>query len=200
MLKITPPLVQYRCEINPVANVKAVRVNAVISGEPQTGYYLKELRLTPSQILFEDRLYEEHPKNYVDTEVIKLEGRSSSFTQNVKLNYGFKPPAGMPTEVSVNVVLAKSEAAEGSSLNATLALVGRDEIYDYIVRPPSVIVQSSEFQQLTDEQRTELEVRVSVHGLPPGVYRIIPEILLPGDVKRAAVRPEYVEVTVLQRE
>jgi len=200
VLKITPPLVQYRCEINPVANVKAVRVNAVISGEPQTGYYLKELRLTPSQILFEDRLYEEHPKNYVDTEVIKLEGRSSSFTQNVKLNYGFKPPAGMPTEVSVNVVLAKSEAAEGSSLNATLALVGRDEIYDYIVRPPSVIVQSSEFQQLTDEQRTELEVRVSVHGLPPGVYRIIPEILLPGDVKRAAVRPEYVEVTVLQRE
>jgi len=200
VLKITPPLVQYRGEINPVANVKAVKVNAVISGEPQIGYYLKELRLTPSQILFEDRLYEEHPKNYVDTAVIDLESKSSSFTQVVKLDYGFTPPAGMPTEVSVNVVLAKFEAAEGASLNATIALVGREEIYDYIVRPPSVVVQSSEFQQLTDEQRTELEVRVSVHGLAPGVYRIIPEVLLPGEVKRAAIRPEYVEVTVLEKE
>ncbi len=200
VLKITPPLVQYRGEINPVANVKAVKVNAVISGQPQIGYYLKELRLTPSQILFEDSLYEEHPKNYIDTEVIDLEGRSSSFTQNVKLDYGFTPPAGMPTGVSVNVVLAKSEAAEGSSLNATVALVGREDIYDYMVRPPSVVVQSSEFQQLTDEQRTELEVRVSVHGLSPGVYRIIPEVLLPGEVKRAAILQESVEVTVLEKE
>ena len=200
VLKITPPVVQYRGEINPVANVKAVRVNAVLSGQPQIGYYLKELRLTPSQILFEDSLYEKHPKSYVDTEVIDLEGRSSSFTKDVKLDYGFNPPSEMPSEVSVNVVLAKSEAAEGSSLNATLALIGREEMYDYIVRPPSVIVQSSEFQQLTDEQRTELEVRVSVHGLSPGIYRIIPEVLLPGEVTRAAIKPEYIEVTVLERE
>jgi YbbR domain-containing protein len=200
VLKVTPPVVQYRGEINPVANVKAVKVNAVIGGQPQIGYYLKELRLTPSQILFEDSLYEKHPEKQVDTEVIDLEGKSSSFTQVVKLNYGFQPPPGMPTEVSVNVVLAKFEAAEGSSVSATLALIGREEIYDYMVRPPSVIVQSTEFQQLTDEQRSELEVRVSVHGLTPGVYRIIPEVLLPGEVERAVILQDSVEVTVLEKE
>ena len=200
VLKVTPPVVQYRGEINPVANVKAVKVNAVIGGQPQLGYYLKELRLTPSQILFEDSLYEKHPEKQVDTEVIDLEGKSSSFTQVVKLNYGFQPPPGMPTEVSVNVVLAKFEAAEGSSMSATLALIGREDIYDYMVRPPSVIVQSTEFQQLTDEQRSELEVRVSVHGLTPGVYRIIPEVLLPGEVKRAVILQDSVEVTVLEKE
>jgi len=200
VLKVTPPVVQYRGEINPVANVKAVRVNAVISGQPQMGYYLKELRLTPSQILFDDSLYEKHPEKQVDTAVIDLEGRSSSFTQVVKLDFGFQPPSGMPTEVSVNVVLAKFEAAEGSSLSATLTLVGREDIYDYMVRPPSVIVQSTEFQQLTDEQRAELKVRVSVYGLTPGVYRIIPEVLLPGEVKRAVILQDSVEVTVLEKE
>jgi len=200
VLKISPPVVQYRGEINPVANVKVVRVNAVTSGEPQMDYYLKELRLTPSQILFDDELYERHPMNRIDTEVIDLEGKSSSFTQDVKLKYGFKPPEGMPTEVSVNVVLAKVEAAEGSSLSTTLVLVGREEGYDYIVRPPSVVVQSSEFHQLTDEQRAELEVRVSVHGLTPGVYRVIPEVLLPSGVQRAALAHDSIEVTVLERE
>ncbi len=200
VIKIAPASVLYRADVNPVANVKVVRVDAVLSGEPKSGYYVKEVRLTPSQILFEDSLFEKHPLRIVNTKNIDLDGKAASFTQQAALDYGFTPPEGLPRQVTVQVVLAKYEADEASMVSVTIQLMGGEQELEYIVRPPGVAVQSSEFEQLSDEERKQIEVKISVEGLVPGVYRVVPEIVLPGSVQRAAIVPDSVEVTVVQRE
>jgi YbbR domain-containing protein len=199
IVRIEPGSAQYSAEVNPVANVKAVRINAELQGSPPAGYYLKEMRITPSQILFSETLYAQHPLKTLSVEPVSLEGKKGSFTQSAKILYGFTAPPDLPQTVTIEVTLGKLAVSEDTMLTISVDLVGRSPEYDYLVNPTSVILQSADFVGFTQTDRSEVKVVANVEGLVPGIHRISPQVNLPPSIRDIAVIPESIEVSVIQR-
>ncbi len=199
IVRIEPSSAQYSAEVNPVANVKAVRINAELSGSPPAGYYLKEMRITPSQVLFPEALYKQRPLKTLSIEPVSLDGKKGSFSQTAKILYGFIPPSDLPTTVTIEVTLGKLDASEDTMVTVNIDIFGRNPDYDYIVHPPSVIVQSADFAGFSEAERSIVKVQVNVEGLTLGIYRIAPQVNLPPNIRGAIAIPETIEVSVIQR-
>lgn len=199
IVRLEPSSAQYSAEVNPVANVKAVRINAELTGSPPAGYYLREMRITPSQVLFPEALYKQRPLKAIPLEPISLEGKRGSFTQVVKILYGFSPPPELPTTASVEVTLGKLAASEETMVTAAIQVHGRNPDFDYVVNPLSVIVQSPDIAVFSEEDRKLIIALISVEGLEPGSYNISPQIMLPPHIRGVMVTPDSIEVSVMQR-
>jgi YbbR domain-containing protein len=199
VVRVEPASGQYSADVNPVSNVKAVMVNAVITGNPPAGYFLKEMRLTPSQVLFPDSLFKLHPLKTVNTEPISLEGITGSFTQKVIIEYGFKPPSDIPLEADVEIILGKLETGSENMLSVSIELRGRSDGYEYTLRPQAIIVQSSGLAQYSDTERKRIKAYVDVTGLVPGTYSVLPQIMLPAGLHDVTSAPQMVEVSVTKR-
>ncbi len=157
------------------------------------------MRITPSQVLFSEALYAQHPLKTLSVEPVSLEGRRGSFTQSAKILYGFKQPSDLPVSVTIEVTLGRLVASEDTMLTLSLNIVGRSPEYDYIVNPPSIILQSPDFSGFTDTDRAGVKAIVNVEGLLPGVHRITPQVNLPPSIGEIGVIPESIEVSVIQR-
>lgn len=199
IVRIEPGSGQYSAEVNPVANVKAVRINAELQGSPSAGYYLKEMRITPSQVLFPEALYAQHPLKTLSVEPVKLEGKKGSFTHTAKILYGFTPPSDLPATVTIEVTLGRLAASEDTMLTVSVDIVGRSPEYDYLVNPPSLILQSPDFAGFTEADRAGVKATVNVEGLLPGIHKISPQVNLPPSIGEIGVIPESIEVSVIQR-
>lgn len=199
IVRVEPGSAQYSAEVNPVANVKAVRINAEIKGSPPAGYYLKEMRITPSQVLFPEALYAQYPLKTLAVEPVNLEGKKGSFTQSAKILYGFKQPSDLPVSVTIEVTLGRLAVSEETMLTVSIDIVGRSPEYDYLVNPPTIILQSPDFADLTDADLASVSATVSVEGLLPGIHKISPQVNLPPSIVEIGVIPESIEVSVIQR-
>lgn len=197
---VAPEMARYTADVSAVANVRVVRVRPDLTGgDPKPGYYVKEVTITPAQVLFPTELYRAHPLKYVTTGPVALTGRDKSFTADVPIKYGFQPPEGLPDQVQVRVVLAKLEAEENEVINAAVLLSNTNEAYQYVVQPPAVVVQSPELPELSAEERAQIDVRVDVSRFTPGVYRLVPLILLPAGIHEFIVTPEVIEISVQEK-
>jgi len=200
IISVSPPLAQYTAEVNAVANLRVVRIHPDLTGgDPKPGYYVKEVSATPAQVLFPDDLYRAHPLKYVTTGPINLAGRDRSFSVEVPIKYGFTPPEGLPGKVSVRVVLARLEAGEDEVVNAAVVLSNTNEEYQYVVQPPTVVLQSPELPQLSLEERAQMDARVDVSGFTPGIYRMVPSVLLPAGIREFTIIPEVIEISVQEK-
>jgi YbbR domain-containing protein len=200
IISVSPPMARYTADVSAVANVRVVSVRPDLTGgDPKPGYYVKEVTITPAQVLFPTEVYRAHPLKYVTTGPVGLAGRDKSFAVDVPIEYGFKTPEGLPDKVQVRVVLAKLEAQEDEVINAAVVLSNTNEAYQYVAQPPTVVVQSPELPGLSVVERAQIDVRVDVAGLKPGVYRLVPLVLLPAGIHEFLVIPEVIEVSVQEK-
>lgn len=195
-LTVIPATVHYTANVKPVADAKVIRVTPVLKGEPEVGYAVSEVTIEPSQILLEKEFAARHSAGSIPTREIDLTGRTKSFTATVALDYPFPPPAETPKSVRVRVALRKVESEATNVVNLTVALQGRNPDYDYLVRPSLVAVESEDLVGLSSGDRAAVRAVIDVAGFGPGVYRVVPTVVLPDSVSRLRMRPQTVELSV----
>ncbi len=198
-LSISPLTVYVRADVNPVANVKPLKVVPSLVGEPADGYYLKEVTIEPAQILVEGKLLEgKKIKPLIVTEAINLDGKRQSFTVEVGLKYPIEKPDALQDKAKITVEIQRLTGSE-DVLSVKIDLIGRREGFTYVLEPSAVSVQSPDLASLMEEERLEVSASFDARDLGVGVYRIVPQFRLPEGLGRIQVIPSTVLLTVRER-
>jgi YbbR domain-containing protein len=81
---------------------KSVKVRPVIIGEPERGYYVKSVEVTPQTVVIEGVRPEVRRFNYIKTEPLDISGLKETFTQEAKLDL-----TGKNIRTNVNTITVK---------------------------------------------------------------------------------------------
>jgi YbbR domain-containing protein len=81
---------------------KSVKVRPVIIGEPERGYYVKSVEVTPQTVVIEGVRPEVRRFNYIKTEPLDISGLKETFTQELKLDL-----TGKNIRTNVNTITVK---------------------------------------------------------------------------------------------
>jgi YbbR domain-containing protein len=81
---------------------KSVKVRPVIIAEPEKGYYVKSVEVTPKTVVIEGVRPEVRRFNYIKTEPLDISGLKETFTQEAKLDL-----TGKNIRTDVNTITVK---------------------------------------------------------------------------------------------
>lgn len=176
---------------------KVVEITAVVTGRPQHGYTVAEVKPIPATIKLRGAERTLTALTAIRTREINLEGRSELFIAESQV----APPVGVDAVGSTQVVVQISiteELVARKLPGLTVAVKGEGDVSRWRVTPPQVDVSLTGTLLEIEKARTSIvpvarvtldprprEVEVTIEGLPPGVgVKISPE-----HVKVAPLRP-----------
>jgi YbbR domain-containing protein len=84
---------------------KSVKVRPVIIGEPENGYYLKSVEVTPQTVVIEGVSPEVRKVNYIKTEAVDISGLNETFIQEAKFDLTAKNIRTNVNTVTVKVII-----------------------------------------------------------------------------------------------
>lgn len=99
---ITPSSVKVTVE---ETMTKTVRVVAVLAGEPEKGYHVKSIDVTPPDVEIEGIKSEVARIKNVKTEPLDMTGSNETFTQDMKLDLAGKNIRSKISDITVKVVI-----------------------------------------------------------------------------------------------
>ncbi|MEP0813857.1 MAG: hypothetical protein HRF49_04235 [bacterium] len=186
---------RYELKVSSLSNVRILKLFPEIKGEPAPGFAF-DVEIEPRYLTVPLELVEGHDVSVVYTEPIDLAGVKTGFKKDVKINYGFSNTEGLlqTAKVTVNVIDTTTRAS--SSLNRTIEVVGGEKGTNVLVKPGYVVISASEIALLTDAERATIKALLDISGLPPGEYRIVPQIVLDPKIKNASIFPSEVDVEI----
>jgi YbbR domain-containing protein len=88
---------------------KTVRVEPVIIGDPEKGYRIRSVEVTPQTILVEGVSSEIIRIKTIKTEPLDVTGISETFTQNLRIDFTGKNIRSKKSEVAVRVVIGATQ-------------------------------------------------------------------------------------------
>jgi YbbR domain-containing protein len=183
---------------------KVVEVVAQVTGRPQHGYVLTEIKPSPATVKLRGAEGALAPFSTVRTREINVEGRTEPFIAETEIS----PPEGVDVvgnvEVSVQIRI-EEELVTRKLPSLTVALRGDGDLARWHVAPAQVDVTLTGTLLAIEKARSSLapvarvpadqkarEVEVTIEGLPPGIgVKISPEHVKLGVLKQppAVVQP-----------
>jgi YbbR domain-containing protein len=178
---------------------KVVEVLAQVTGRPQHGYVLTEIKPLPATVKLRGAEGALAPFSTVKTREINVEGRTEPFIAETEVS----PPEGVDVvgnvEVSVQIRI-EEELVTRKLPSLTVALRGDGDLARWHVAPAQVDVTLTGTLLAIEKARSSLapvvrvpadqkarEVEVTIEGLPPGIgVKISPEHVKLGVLKQPA--------------
>jgi YbbR domain-containing protein len=195
---LDPPQVLVQIPIISSVGVKRVPVVPVLVGEPASGYIVLGVSVNPQLVTLTGSSGPLDDVERVSTSSISLGGVSRTFTQTVDL----EEPAlarlqfGEPTQAVVTVQIGQLNQAFQVTLPIPVQAVGLDPGLLVSISPAAVPFRlEGRASTLGRLDTGSLVATVSVSGLGPGTYTIVPTLALPDGVLLVAP-PEAVTVTL----
>lgn len=172
---------------------KIVEVKPEIVGEPAPGFVLREVRLSPAEVLISGPESRVASVTTAETEPINITGRRQSFVQDVYLDLE-DPRLRIETAASVDAfVVIEEQRREVRLGRLPVVLVPPDS--PVRIEPAQVEVFVSvpvSFEREISPEEFRALVRVGELDLEAGPVEIIPEVVIP-DQYQEVVRVERVE-------
>jgi hypothetical protein len=181
-----------------VGSIRVLKVLPKYIGEAAEGYFVSGLSPSVLYVPLDAELVPEQVTS-VGTTPIDIAGRSETFTASARLVYDFKLPADSdaPTSCEVTVEILSRSANSAGFHELKLRLDGEGSSLNYELEPDSVeLILEAGQAGLSEQQLGSLQASISVTGLGPGEYWLMPQLSLPAGVKRARILPSTVHLTV----
>jgi YbbR domain-containing protein len=195
---LTPASVRVQIPIAQKIGFRDVAVRAVIQGQVAPGYRVTNITVAPPIITVSsaDPQMVSELAGFVDTQPLNISGQSDDVTERVALNLpeGVSPVGDPTVLVQVNIAAIESSIQiqrklEVQNLGAGLSAVFSPGTVDVLLSGPVPVLEA-----LRSE---DVRVVVDVQGLTPGVYQLVPEVvLLPEGLSAESVLPSPIEVTI----
>ncbi len=178
--------------------LKRVPVVAQIRGDPAPGYTVVSVAVQPQLVTLTGSSGELDAVQSIETKPLDVTGATSDVTGIVELiaPIGAQLRTGEPTSALVSVIVAPIDRTFQVTLPVPLQLTGANGGLQTALGSSFVQLQfAGTPAQLAQLAPGKLTATISVRGLGPGTYQIVPTIDLPRGV-RLIVDPQPVLVTV----
>lgn len=177
---------------------KVVEVTAAVSGRPQHGYMVAEIKPIPTTIKLRGAEGTLSALSAIRTREISLEGHSELFTTETEV----VPPAGVDVVGNVEVAVQihiDEELVARKLPGLTVVAKGEGDVSRWRITPPQVDVALTGALLAIEKARSSIapvvkltpdlrarEVEVTIEGLPPGIgVKISPEHVRLAPLKQA---------------
>lgn len=172
---------------------KIVEVKPEIVGEPAPGYVLREVRLSPNEVLVSGPESRVASVTTAETEPINIAGRRQSFVQDVYLDLE-DPRLRIETAASVDAFVAIEEQRREERLGRLEVLQVPSDL-PVRIDPAQVEVFISvpvSYEEEVSPEEFQAIIKVGETNLEEGPVEITPEVVIP-EQYRETVRVERVE-------
>jgi YbbR domain-containing protein len=190
---LDPPQVLVQIPIISSVGVKRVPIVPVLAGEPSSGYIILGVSVAPQLVTLTGSSGPLDDVESVSTSSVAVGGASRTFTQTVDL----EEPAlarlrfGEPTQAVVTVQIGQLNQAFQVTLPIPVQAVGLESGLLVSISPAAVpVVLEGRTSTLGQLDTSALVATVSVRGLGPGTYTLIPTLSLPDGVSLVGAAPD----------
>jgi YbbR-like protein len=176
---------------------KQVPVKVTVSGDPANSYFISATLAEPSRVSL---CGPETVVSLIDqilTKPIDVTERSESFKKEIALELS----AGVKVCSASGIVLAEITIAEKDIVRkfADVLVEGQNTPFEFSISPPSITVEIQGPQNIVEnlQPQKDIQVRVELKNLSPGVYVRRATITLPVRTTLIRVEPELFTVKVI---
>ncbi len=201
---ITPTSVTVRVGVESLAEFRDVSVRAIVPGSPAPGYWVSNITVEPAAVTVQGRPeIIRQMASVVETAPVDVTGATTSFGRRVSLNL----PEGVTVysaDTSARTVLVRVEVTPivgGKTVQPKVQWVGLRSGNVLHITPDTVdVILSGPMPELQALQIEDVRVEVSLFGMGPGRYRLVPTVLLPdgSNLKVERMAPDAVEVIITE--
>lgn len=201
-IELDPATVTVEIPIESVVGLKRVPVIGTVAGVPAPGYVVSDIRSDPPLINLTGSSGPLEAVEQVETEPVDIGGATSTVTREVNLIIppGTLRQAGEPAQAIVTIQIERLDRSFQVRLPFPVEVTG---IEPGLIATPSVSVVTVDLSGNTDVlaqlDPSTLAATIDVSGLGPGMYALVPQIILPETVSNALTVGEIPEVTVTLR-
>lgn len=197
-VRLTPTQAGITARVSQLGGYRLVAVIPIIQGEPDPGYQITEVGVTPTLVTVFSATTDavENLPGYVETEPVNLQG----LTGPVEKRVGISVPQDVilvgDQSVLVRVGIAPIEIT--STLTPALTIEGLRPGLFAAPSPQVVsVILKGPLPTLEAIQPEDLQVAVDVTGLGPGTHQVTPVVVsLPENVIVQSIVPDTVEIVI----
>jgi YbbR domain-containing protein len=202
-LKLQPAQVQVTLPIEQRFGYKDVSVSAVISGQPEPGYWVSNILVSPPRVTIvgNPQVLGSIP-GFVETTPINVSKGTADIVQSVPLNLpdgvtvvSSEHENGVAGGVQVTIQIAAIES--GQTVQRPITQQGIDPDYVWTASPERAdVILSGPIPRLQTLEPNDVKVVVDLFGLRPGSHKVKPTVFLPDDLRLEAILPDTIEIII----
>jgi YbbR domain-containing protein len=182
---------------------KDVSVSAVISGQPEPGYWVSNILVSPPRVTIvgNPQVLGSIP-GFVETTPINVSKGTADIVQSVPLNLpdgvtvvSSEHENGVAGGVQVTIQIAAIES--GQTVQRPITQQGIDPDYVWTASPERAdVILSGPIPRLQTLEPDDVKVVVDLFGLRPGSHKVKPTVFLPDDLRLEAILPDTIEIII----
>ncbi len=180
-VQVLPRAVTVQVTIEQLANIRNLPVRIVLAGQPAPGYRIGSVEIEPPVIsVFGRSDVLQNALDYLETELIPLNGASSSFTTTSALQVPEGLTVLLTPQVMVKVNLEPVESKMTVQLIPEIQGLGAG-LTTTLVPGTVQLLLVGPFEAVEQLDPAGIQLSLDLTDLPPGEYTITPDISLPDD-------------------
>lgn len=178
-VQVLPRSVTIQVTIEQLANIRNLPVRIVLAGQPAPGYRIGSVEIEPPVIsVFGRSAVLQNAIDYLETNLILLDGASSSFTTTVALQVPEGLTVLLTPQVMVKVNLEPVESKMTVQLSPEIQGLGAG-LTTTLVPETVQLLLIGPFEAVEQLDPADIWISLNLTDLPPGEYTITPDIILP---------------------
>ncbi|MCD6345321.1 MAG: hypothetical protein J7M17_06950 [Anaerolineae bacterium] len=180
-VQVLPRAVTVQVTIEQLANIRNLPVRIVLAGQPAPGYRIGSVEIEPPVIsVFGRSDVLQNALDYLETELVPLDGASSSFTTTSALQVPEGLTVLLTPQVMVKVNLEPVESKMTVQLIPEIQGLGAG-LTTTLVPGTVQLLLVGPFEAVEQLDPAGIQLSLDLTDLPPGEYTITPDISLPDD-------------------
>ncbi|MSQ28689.1 MAG: hypothetical protein EXR51_11230 [Dehalococcoidia bacterium] len=194
-VRVEPHTVVVEVPITRQINYVSVAVAPELRGSPSPGYWVAEARVSPLTVAVVGPQDVLQPLGAVKTQPIDVGLATASFSRIIGLDLPLGVNAVDRNQVQVDVVI---RPVSGTAVfQVAPQLVGVPPGFSAQLDVPAVsVVVAGEGPSLRELTADKITVTVNAGGRSPGIYVLVPQVVLPPNIRLVRATPEQVGITI----
>ena len=194
-VELQPSTVRVTIQIGSQLSTRALPVNAILTGTPDSSVAITGVQAAPLLVTVEGESALLSTLVNIDTKPVSIAGATSDVVADVPLDL---PPGVTALDVTTVRVTASLRPQIGTrTFQVGVTLFNADSTMSYDVGSGQILVTlGGPLGALDALDGSTLLARVDVAGLGPGTHVVVPEVGLPGNLSLSALSPAELTLVV----
>ena len=195
-VRLDPPVLRLAVNVQQSTLNRTLPVEALVSGEPASGYRVASVRVSPSTIVVQGTIEVLQALELITLPELNIDGGGPA---DVVSTVSISLPAGARNVGSTSVTVTVSFVPISGSQRITVApqVVAVAEGLDAVLDITSVtVVVEGPLTSLNSLLPSQVQATVNAAGLEAGITALAITVSVPSDLSVVAVQPETLSVTL----